>query len=265
MTKLRIMSDLHLEFSKGTMDIEPVGEDILVLSGDIGLNAMGAAWAIKYSNQHKIPSVMIAGNHEFYNSHNEINGPGPYRTMDQTLQSLHTIAENETYFDFINNQAVNIAGVNFLGCSLWTDYELEGDRFKNMYNAQRSMNDHRLIFRDEWVEFSPEDALLCHEFSRQWLIGSFEDEYKGPLVVMTHHLPSKRSIAGRYAGSEYNSCYASNLDDVVEKSGAAVWVHGHTHISNDYYIGETRIICNPRGYYNYETNPDFKPDLIVEI
>jgi hypothetical protein len=38
-----------------------------------------------------------------------------------------------------------------------------------------------------------------------------------------------------------------------------LWTHGHTHHKFDYMIGETRIVCNPRGYEGYEDSAiDFK-------
>ncbi len=43
-----------------------------------------------------------------------------------------------------------------------------------------------------------------------------------------------------------------------------LWVHGHTHYSFDYMVGNCRVICNPRGYSNID-NPDFNPNLVVEI
>ena len=58
---------------------------------------------------------------------------------------------------------------------------------------------------------------------------------------------------------------ASNLDEIVENSGAALWLHGHTHVSQDYWIGSTRVVCNPRGYAGYELNPDFDPNLVVAV
>jgi predicted phosphodiesterase len=55
------------------------------------------------------------------------------------------------------------------------------------------------------------------------------------------------------------------LDELVARSGAALWIHGHTHVSQDYRIGNTRVICNPRGYAGYELNPAFDPRLIIEV
>ncbi|MFO7724898.1 MAG: 1-acyl-sn-glycerol-3-phosphate acyltransferase, partial [Oceanipulchritudo sp.] len=33
-----------------------------------------------------------------------------------------------------------------------------------------------------------------------------------------------------------------------ESSGAALWIHGHSHGFFDYHIGDTRVVCNSRGY-----------------
>ena len=45
----------------------------------------------------------------------------------------------------------------------------------------------------------------------------------------------------------------------------ALWVHGHMHESYDYEAYGTRVVCNPRGYAPDALNPDFRPDLVVDI
>ena len=42
------------------------------------------------------------------------------------------------------------------------------------------------------------------------------------------------------------------------------WIHGHMHSNVDYMIGDTRVVCNPRGYSDME-NVKFDPrmELIV--
>ena len=36
------------------------------------------------------------------------------------------------------------------------------------------------------------------------------------------------------------------------------------HDSNDYMIGETRVISNPRGYYNIAENKKYEENLVIE-
>ena len=31
-----------------------------------------------------------------------------------------------------------------------------------------------------------------------------------------------------------------------------LWIHGHMHNRSDYMIGDTRIVCNPRGYAGHD-------------
>jgi Icc-related predicted phosphoesterase len=72
-------------------------------------------------------------------------------------------------------------------------------------------------------------------------------------------------VPTNYRDDTVSAGYSSRLESVIEKYQPAIWCHGHTHTSYDYKIGETRIICNPRGYAELEPNLDFIPDLIVEV
>lgn len=40
----------------------------------------------------------------------------------------------------------------------------------------------------------------------------------------------------------------SDLEPQIRRWQPALWLHGHVHDSFDYYIGNTRIVANPRGY-----------------
>jgi Icc-related predicted phosphoesterase len=82
-------------------------------------------------------------------------------------------------------------------------------------------------------------------------------------VVVTHHLPHARSIPSRFHDDLLNAAYASDLSDVIESGRPALWVHGHTHDSCDYQVGDTRIVCNPRGYD--DENMRFDPALTVQV
>jgi predicted phosphodiesterase len=253
MAKLRIISDVHLEF--GPLNLDPIGEDVLVLAGDIGLHMQGALWGRYYALRTGIPVVMIAGNHEFYRT------SGAEYTIGSTLTALRSVTSSYTRpFHFLERDRANIGGIVFLGTTLWTDYALDGDPIIGRLNARQCMNDHRKIY-DGDKPFTPETAAQLHGLSIDWLV----DNFVPGAVVITHHLPSRRSIAHEYATDPLNCAYASNLDTFVADTGAALWIHGHVHASQDYMLGGTRVICNPRGYWPDGLNPDFDPNLIVEV
>ena len=59
--------------------------------------------------------------------------------------------------------------------------------------------------------------------------------------------------------------YVHLLDDLVEDHKPALWAHGHTHLSCDYQLGVTRVVCNPYGYGGYRVNKGFRRGLVIEI
>ena len=61
-----------------------------------------------------------------------------------------------------------------------------------------------------------------------------------------------------------NGAFASNLNELVLSSGALLWVHGHTHYWVDYSIGNTRVMCNPRGYAGEDVR-GFDPNLVIDV
>ncbi len=98
----------------------------------------------------------------------------------------------------LNNRAVEINGVRFLGCTLWTDFLLSGlaDQYFAMQHARQGMADFHII-QSEGKPFTPEDAIALHTESRNWLQVMLEQPFSGKTVVITHHAPSPRSVHAR--------------------------------------------------------------------
>lgn len=253
MTRLRILSDLHLEFR--ALHLEPRGEDILILAGDTMPGLDGLYWASRYYERTGIATIMVAGNHEFYNRAISL-----YKKLEHAAMGV-IFLENRQFL-------APLLGVRFIGATLWTDYRLGNLSLseRNVAKARAAIKilDHKLIWHGE-RNFTPDDASRLHAASVAYLRTALATPFAGKTVVVTHHLPSARSIAPRYANDPLNPAFASDLDDLVQTSGAALWVHGHTHASADYHLGATRVLCNPRGYYPHELNSDFDVDLVVKI
>ena len=249
--KLLVYGDLHTEFEP--FELPDVEVDAIVLAGDIGVKLGGLEFAIRIAE--RAPVVYVAGNHEYHKG-----------ALPKLTDKLRAGAEDKGVF-FLENDSVVVGGVRFLGCTLWTDFMLlgPGQRQQCMREAAAVMSDFELIRRSPgYSKLSPMDTIAMCQHSRDWLTGEFASEGATPTVVVTHHAPSKRSIAQQYEKSLLSAAFASNFDSLVEESSAVLWIHGHTHHCVDYAIGSTRVISNQRGYPD-EPVAGFRDDFIVEI
>ncbi len=251
--KLLIYSDLHLEFS--ALEVPKTGYDAVILAGDIHLGCEGIKWAKRVFSQ--LPVIYICGNHEFY--HGEI---------EAVFQSLRHEA-NGSNVHFCENQSVQLNQVRFLCSTLWTDFALNGDANLAIRRFARLMNDYRLIYWNK-KKLRPRDTFNFHLESRAYLETQFSEPVadKTKTIVVTHHAPSRASLKYERIRHEWSAAYASAMDELIERSGAKLWIHGHTHESVDYWIGSTRVISNPRGYSyqnNGHGNPNFQVNYILEV
>jgi Icc-related predicted phosphoesterase len=256
--KLWIISDLHLEFGDHFEPVIP-DADVCVVAGDV---MQGCGNAIRWLDRMVAPAmpvVFVAGNHEFYQD-----------SVMEGLEWARVHAAECPRVHFLENGEAVIGGVRFLGCTLWTDYALDGsdrqERAWAMANAEGRLNDHRVIawrMLPRYEAFTPLKALDLHERSREWLRRKLAESFDGATVVVTHHAPHPQSVNPRWKGSSLNPAFGSDLSELIEQYRPALWVHGHMHDSADYRVGDTRILCNPKGYHN--ENPRFDPTLVVEV
>ena len=260
MTRLLVLNDLHLEF--GDIRLPLTKADVCMLTGDIHTWTNSVISADRIAKRLDMPVVLIAGNHEPYRNP-KVRG----RDLPATIQALRTrAAETEGRVTFLEKNTAVIKGVRFIGCTLRTNWNLFGDPEAAMEAARTTLEDFRgTTMTEPGVLYTPEHAREDHRKAVQFLEAELAMPHDGPTVVMTHHAPSARSISSEYKDDILSAGYASHLDELVARSGASLWAHGHLHNSSDYRIGGTRVICNPRGYSGYEINSDFDPALVVEV
>jgi predicted phosphodiesterase len=258
MTKLWIFSDLHYEMGNMMPDGPVPAHDVCVVPGDMG-HLPHAIQMLKGGALGNGDTVYVCGNHDYYRQ----------ETMEGAERLAAANVEHTRVF-LANPGEYVIAGVRFLGCTLWTDYELFGNRMAAMGHAGHYLNDHRLIRTQEHpgqsppVMFSPDHALQRHKRERAWLEARLAEPFDGPVCVVSHHGPSIRSVPDRFLEDPLSPAFSSSLEPLIEKYQPDLWVHGHTHDSFDYNIGKARIVCNPGGY-QHETNLDFSWDFVVEL
>jgi predicted phosphodiesterase len=246
---LLVLSDLHLEFAD--LQLPAADVDVAILAGDIHLGAKALRWIARELPDR--PVVYVPGNHEYY-------GHAIPKLRDEL-----TSAAADTQVRVLDCGEAIIGGVRFLACTLWTDFEMHGNRVVSMLEAQERMTDFRRIRRSpSFRRITPADTVGWHRAARRWLSDRFQSGASDRTVVVSHHAPSAKSIIEDHRLDALAPAYASNADELVMASGAALWVHGHTHAAADYTIGSTRVVSNPRGYPD-EPVVDFDPALIIEL
>ena len=241
--KLHCFSDLHLEF--GPLQRPRAEADVVIAAGDIGVGLEGIRWLAGFDK----PVIYVLGNHEYW-------GRDYTDFIDEVWRES---GNGNTHL--LENESVVIDGVRFVGCSLWADYA-NGDQ-QVMEAAFHGMNDFRHI-TDNGGPLRPRRLLETHRQSVQWLWHVLAEPHDGPTVVVTHHAPSMKSWhRGPLDGYMY--CYCTDLEGLIHRAAPKLWVHGHTHSTRDYHVGPTRVVCNPRGYHNYEEVAGFDPLKIIEV
>ena len=281
--RVNVISDLHIDFA----DLTLPGGDVLILSGDI-FEARSFKKEIynpemvllEHEREDKRPDryyrfileecsakyrevVMVMGNHEHY-------GFKFHKTYDQIKSQLPDNVH------LLEKESLVLDGVLFLGATLWTDmnkqdpttlYSMQGAM--NDYRAITMLNEERHIYHRLQPEYTVQEHLKTLEYFKNVLAENRTREGGAlPVVVVTHHSPSKLSTHPKYRDEIImNGAYSSDLSEfILDHPEIKVWTHGHVHDPFDYLLGETRILCNPRGYKYYEQRAeDFDPTIGFEI
>ncbi len=269
---IAIYSDLHVEFGS----FEPpaaLGADVVVLAGDIlAPGSRAIRWMSRASVFGRLPIVFVAGNHEYY---------GRDLLSEELGMRVEASHARGAGVHFLQCDEVVIQGVRFLGCTLWTDFELaflgrSGSelaprREHAMRKCATGLNDYASVrTTDGGIGrlLRPADTLAIHWQHRDWLQRKLRERHAGPTVVVTHHAPHRGSLAQRFADDPISAGFVSELPDAFFAT-PVLWIHGHTHDSFDYVVGNCRVVCNPRGYPNglrsgFE-NGAFNPCALVEL
>ena len=283
--KIKLVSDLHLEFSDININNDE-GADVLILGGDIMIAAdlhdhptfdfnpySHSAFADLSRKQQRVarfrdflkrcsfqfPHVIyIMGNHEFYHG----------RFYDSIEHMREECAKFPNIYMLENDTKV-IDDVTFIGGTLWTDMN-KGDPL-TMHAIEGMMNDFRIIRNDKrsFAPMSAIDVASRHARTLAYFRSVLAEQHDKKFVVVGHHSPSFQSVHEEYKDQQLmNGGYHSDLSEfILDHPQIKLWTHGHTHHPFDYMIGETRIVCNPRGYENdgYSEDTGWNPNLILEI
>lgn len=243
--KLRIVSDLHLDFHRdgGTGLIREIAagdHDLLIVAGDISA-APRLHQSLDLLMAHVVSDVVyVPGNHDYYGS-----------DWGETRRELSLAGQTHPgRLTVLDQEVLSIRGLHIVGATLWFPYSVPTpwDRALNDFNC---IHDIR-----SWVGQRASET-------RAWLDKAVTQDS----IVVTHHLPHRGSVSPEYENSPLNRYFLHEVGDDLVGRGR-LWVHGHTHTSMDHWVGRCRVVCNPLGYANghpAEPNPAFRPDFDIEV
>ncbi len=246
------MSDLHLEAVRHPDAYRPrcVGFDVLVVAGDVRHGSAQAIATVARLAEGK-PCVFVLGNHEPWGR--EL---GSERAAARRAAARHGVV-------LLDDGEATLAGVRFVGGTLWADGRLGGQdgapgqaTGEQVYVGQDG-GAMRLI--------TSGDQAAMHARTRGVIEAALAGPGDGcPVVVVTHHAPHLLCVPAAYRRHWVAGNSASDLSHLTDAGRVALWVHGHLHESVDLARpGGTRILCNPAG--PRFGNADFRDDLVVEV
>lgn len=284
--KIALASDIHLEFGDILLKNDQQA-DVLILSGDICTakvfkhkpkeRALVRDFFKRVSFQFP-QTVYVMGNHEHY----DFDVRDTYDRLKFELAPFDNI-------HLLEKECFELDGVTFVGATLWTDMN-KGDSLTKWHCGQR-MNDFQLVKNSNRMthhknvvyaknpdgsgmhlkdaegnlvveridhyekssRWSVEDCIQDHDKAVDYIKIAVGDKSK-KYVVVTHHAPTFNSVAEWYKHDTLmNGAFASDLSELImDRPQIKLWTHGHMHNSSDYMVGDTRVVCNPRGYINHE-------------
>jgi predicted MPP superfamily phosphohydrolase len=282
--KIALASDIHLEFGDIFLKNEENAE-VLILSGDICTakvfkkGGYSRKTVLEFFSRvaFQFPHVVyVMGNHEHYDF--------DVAKTERVLKDQLTVWPN---IHLLEKETWEHDGVTFVGGTLWTDMNKEDSL--TLWHVGRSMNDFRCItnsnrktnrkvplykkdddgnyikdergnmiiesykFKEENSNWSTEDSVIDHKKMLDYINIVTQDKSKC-YVAVTHHAPTPLSIAEWYKNDTLmNGGFHSDLSEfIMDRPQIKLWTHGHMHNVSDYMMGDTRVVCNPRGYVKYE-------------
>ena len=258
--RLLILADLHLDEITDVELLRVLGEEIasaskdadaLIIAGDL-TDAAESRWpdAIRWLGKHypTQQTVFIPGNHDYYGGH--------LLRLDNELEHICK-AEGAS---FGQCHRMDMGDTRILMTTLWTDmrlFEMNGEAAveEAMWNAQSMMPDYgygAIVVGDPETPLMPKHTVSVHKEQKAWLVAELERPWGGKTVVVTHHAPSA-AVGGAISG--LSPCFASHLDDLIDRYRPDAWIFGHTHRPAELRMPGGTLLRNVSLGYEYELLP----------
>jgi len=259
LTTIQLASDLHIgEYLAEGLEIpfrvHPQA-NLLILAGDIDIGLQG----MDFARTLDVPTLYVPGVLEHAGLEPEVAAP------------LMKLDSSRTKVRVLQNDAVVINGIRFLGTTLWPNFGppslLKGPESVGIAVA---MTDYGTL-QDGGKTMTYSGLWARHQAAVAWLSQRLAEPFDGPTVVISHHIPHPKSIPRQGAGDPFAAPCQTRLTALM--TFVDYWFHGNVHVACDYRIRDCRVICNPVGApadhrYPYSVAQDsnrYDPELLTRI
>lgn len=249
-------SDLHLEFAqnKKSLSKKPIlpVEEILIIAGDLmPLSAMDQHQDfLNYLSDHFKMTYWLPGNHEFYGS--------DLATRPNSFEEF--IRPNVLLLNHIVKEIPDAAGlIELIFSTLWSYIPAHLTEI-----VVKRVQDFNQI---QWngSPMTPKVYNQLHQDALEFLQTALESKTTRKMVI-THHLPSFLNYPKKHQNDPINACFASNLDDFMQKTTQNAWIFGHHHVNiPPFLIGKTRLYTNQLGYVKFKEGAGFDRSATITV
>lgn len=227
--KIRLLSDLHLEFSGFEYTYQ--GEDVLVLAGDIidGNNVHRLNYWLE-TVPETVSVVYVPGNHEFYHT-----------SIEAGLERLAELAQQRDSFCLLQND---------WNYKIYDDvvyYFFGGTQFSYIHDDLADLRDFRLLGD---FKYTHNHSIKKHNEQFNLFNEAYDDFIKlhkkqsCKTIGISHFLPSASCIQSKYEGNSLNTYFYADNDERVKQ--ADLWLFGHC-------IDSESEILTDRGWLNHSS------------
>jgi predicted phosphodiesterase len=245
--KLTIVSDLHVDINKEPLPF--MEGEVLIVAGDTSNSAKRSAKQINELAQNFNMTLCVDGNHEHYNNtfHNK---------------KIDTIANNVEYMRSMLDSSVmlldgknkyEIDGYTIIGTNSWYSMDLGGYDPEDLIQFWKDyMNDYRYIYVHGSMNQEYPYCLAEKEAEK------IDALITKNTIIVTHTVSHPSMLDDRPWDPDWQKASAFYLNSYMSRfagdENVVAMINGHTHTTKYKIIGNTEMICNPRGYPNENVN-----------
>lgn len=253
-------SDLHLRGSSAERRRKalnfPKEADVIVLAGDIAEGMQAPLVALELADAYPCAHVVwIAGNHENY-----------YANIDQQIERFRQFCDGHERMHFLENDCVEIFGIKFIGCTLWSDFSILGEPESSMALASQRINDFVCIESAGGFTFTPKDCAARFLESFTFLDEELAISDPRKTVVVSHFPPGLETRNPNFEVDGLTAYFQANVGLLLDLYQPTLWIYGHNHYSQEQKIGNTRVVSHQLGYQAEDGRiPAYEPSKLVFV